>query len=73
MCSFDYTAFAVNGNVGIPLTGLTTPVEWLSVPQLTVLSRSAIVVLSKFLVALLCFHVAFWIFCWCRGFCHRTE
>ena len=25
------------------------------------------------LVAFLCFHVAFWIFCECRGFCHRTE
>ena len=20
-----------------------------------------------------CCHVDFWIFCWCRGFCHRTE
>ena len=44
MCPFDYTAFAVGGKVGIPLTGLTTPVGWLSLPQLTVLSRSAIVV-----------------------------
>ena len=23
--------------------------------------------------AFLCCHVAFWIFCRCRGFCHRTE
>ena len=44
VCPFDYTAFAISGNVGIPLTGLTTPVGWLSLPQLTVLSRSAIVV-----------------------------
>ena len=39
-------AVAVRGKVGIPLTGLTTPVGWLSLPQLTVLSRSAKVVQS---------------------------
>ena len=27
VCSFDYTAFAFIGKVGIPLTGLTTPVR----------------------------------------------
>ena len=37
---FDYTVFEVSGKVGIPYTGLTTPVWWLSLPQLTVLSRS---------------------------------
>ena len=26
---------------------------------------------SKFLVMFLCRHVTFWIFCGCRGFCHR--
>ena len=36
---------------------------------MTVLSRPTIVVYSKFL----CCHVAFWIFCACRVFCHRTE
>ena len=41
----------MNGRVGIPLTGLTTPVGWLLLPQLNVLSRSSIVVKSKFLVA----------------------
>ena len=41
--------------------------------QLTVLSRSAIVVLSKFLVAFVCvLSFGFRIFCWYRGFCHRT-
>ena len=55
------------------LNVLTTPVGWLSLLQLTVLSRSEIVVKSKFLVACLCFHVAFWNCLWCRGFCHRTE
>ena len=47
MCPFDNTAFAVVGKVGIPYAGLTKPVRWLSILQPTVLSRSAIVVLSK--------------------------
>ena len=34
-CPFDYTAVVVIGKVGIPLTGLTTPVWWLSLPELT--------------------------------------
>ena len=62
MCPFDYAAFAVSGKVGIPQTVLTLPVGWLSLLQLTVLSRSAIDVQSKVLVACLCCHVAFWIF-----------
>ena len=49
---FDYTAVAVSGKVERSLTGLTTPVGLLLFLQLTVLSQSAIVVLSKFLVAL---------------------
>ena len=36
MCPLDCTAFVVSGKVEIPLTGLTTPVGWLSLPQLTV-------------------------------------
>ena len=44
VCPFDYTAVAVSGKVERSLTGLTTPVGWLSLTQLTVLSRSAIVV-----------------------------
>ena len=45
MCVFFYfTAFAVSGKVGNRQTSLTTPVWWLSLLQLTVLSRSAIVV-----------------------------
>ena len=39
---FDNTAFAVNAKVGVSKTGLTTPVESLSLLQLTLLSRSAI-------------------------------
>ena len=41
---FDYTSVPVCGKVGIPLTGLTGPVGYLSLLQMTVLSRSATVV-----------------------------
>ena len=44
LCPFDYTAFVVSENVGIPLTGLTTPIGWLSLLQLTLLIWSEIVV-----------------------------
>ena len=72
MCPFHYTAVAVSGKVGYPLTGLTTSVWWLSL-QLTVLSRSAT----------LCNWSSWWRFCVvkllfgfcceCRGFYHTTE
>ena len=51
VCPFDYTTFEVSGKVRIPKTGLTTSVGWLSGPELIVLSRFAITVQSKFLVA----------------------
>ena len=66
-------------------TALTTSVGWLLLLQLTVLNRSAIVVLPKFLMAFLCCHVSFcnFVFCvvtllfgfffGCRVFFHRTE
>ena len=47
VCPFNYTAFVASRKVGIPYTGLTTPVRWLSLLQLTGLSRSTIVVQSK--------------------------
>ena len=59
MCPFDCTAFAFSWKVGIPLTGLTTPVGWRSLPQLIVLSRPAVVVLLKCLVVFVCCHVVF--------------
>ena len=59
---FNYTALVVSGKARIPLTGLTKPVEWLSLLQLTVLSWSAIVVLSKILVAFLFCKVSYLIF-----------
>ena len=62
VCPFNYTAFAVSGKVGTPLTGLSTSVRWLLLLKLTVLHRSAIVVLSKFWVAFLHSHFAIWNF-----------
>ena len=41
--ALDYTNVVVSGRVRIPLTGLTTPVVLKSLPQLTGLSRCAIV------------------------------
>ena len=62
MCPFYYTAFAFSGKVGIPLTGLTTPVEWLlsGTTDRPKLVRNRCVI--EVLVAFLCCHVAFWIF-----------
>ena len=71
--NFDYTDFAVSGKVGTPKTGLPTPVVWLSFCQLTVLSRSSIVVKSKFLWRFCVVMLLFGFFCGWRGFCHRTE
>ena len=73
MCPFDYTTSAVSRKVGISQTGLTKPVGWLSSLQLTVLSRSLIVVSWKILVAFLCWHIAFFFKFSVGGFCHRTE
>ena len=52
MCPFDYMAVAVIGKIERSSTVLTTPVRWLLLLQPTVLSRSAIIVCLKFLVAL---------------------
>ena len=62
--AFDYTAVAVSGKVGIPYTGLNTPVGGGGVigthtdrPK-SACNRCVIEVL----VAFLCCHVGFWIF-----------
>ena len=74
MCPFDYTAGIVSGRVGYPLTGLTTQVGWLLLLQLTVLRRSAIVVLSRFWWRFCVVKLLFGFFCECRDFVyHRTE
>ena len=43
VCTFDYTVFEISGKVEIPIPCLTSTFEWMSFLQLTVLSRSAIV------------------------------
>ena len=74
VCPFDYKAFAVSGKVGIPSTGLTTPVGWLSLPQTdrpkSVCNRCVIEVFGGVLCVVT---LLFGYFCQCRGFCHRTE
>ena len=46
---------------------------WQYEVSLSQMLNVAIVVKSKVLVEFLCCHVAFWIYCRCRDFCHRTE
>ena len=68
---FDYTAFAVSLKVSNPKTNSTTLVR--SLFKMTVLSRSAIVVKTEFLLAFFVLSIGFFFnFCWYRGFCHRT-
>ena len=67
---FDYIAFAVSAKVGIPLTGLTTPVGLLSSLQLTVLIR-CIIELSWWRFCVVTFH--FGVFCGFKRYSHRTE
>ena len=65
--ALDCTTVAVSGKVWGRLNSLTIPVRWLSLLQLTILNGSAIVVLSKFLVAILCCHFAFFNFLFIKG------
>ena len=67
MYTFDYTSFAVSGPVGMPFTGLTTPL------QLTFLSRSSAVVKSTFWWPFCVVTLLFGVFCLCKGVCHRNE
>ena len=60
-----------NVNFKVLSTGLTTPVGWLSLPQLTILSRSAIEVFGG--VFCCCHDLLVGFFCPCREFFHRTE
>ena len=57
--ALDYTTVVVMGRVGIPLTGLTTPVGWLSLPRLTcpksIRNRCVIDVFCGFFVLSRCF------------------
>ena len=68
VCPFDYTAFAVSGKVGYPLTGLTTPVWWLITPtDRPKLVRNRCVIEVFVGVCVLSF--GFRICCWYSGFC----
>ena len=66
--------FSVSGKVGIPLTGLTTPVGWLSLPPTdrpkSVRSRYVIEIFGGVFVMSRCF---FGFFCGYRNFGHGTE
>ena len=67
-CPFDYTTFVVTvvSRLESCKTGLTTPVRWLSLLQLKMLSRSAIIVQSELLVA-------FFLFLFVYGLLSKTE
>ena len=69
----DKTAFAVSGKVGIPLTGLTTPVAWLSLPQRPSQVGPPSLCNGSFWWRFCVVMLLFGFFCRCRGFCHRTE
>ena len=73
MCHFDYTAVAGSGKVGpvnqVNQTSLVAVVTPTDRPKS---------VRNRYIIELLCGVVCvvalpFWHFCWCRGFCHRTE
>ena len=73
VCPFDYTVVAGSGKVGpINQVNLTS---WVAVVTPTDRPKS---VRNRCVILLICIVVCvvtlpFWHFCWCRGFCHRTE
>ena len=71
--ALDYIAVAVSGKVG-PVR-LVNHTSWVAVVTPTDRPKS---VRNRCLIELFCGVVCvvslpFWHFCWCRGFCHRTE
>ena len=73
MCPFDYTAVAGSGKVG-PLNQVNHT-SWVAVVTLTDRLKS---VRNRCVIELFCGVVCvvtlpLWHFCWCMGFCHRTE
>ena len=73
VCPFDYTAVAESGNV-LPVYQVNHT-SWLAVVTPTDRPKS---VHNRSVIELFCGLVCvvtlpFWHFCWCRGFCHRTE
>ena len=72
-CPFNYTAVAGSGKVG-PINQVNHT-SWVAVVTLTERPKS---VCKRCVIELFCGVVCvvtlpFWHFCWCRGFCHRTE
>ena len=73
VCPFDYTAVAGSGKVG-PINQVNHT-SWLAVVTSTDRPKS---VRNRCVIELFCDVVCvvtlpFRHFCWCRGFCHRTE
>ena len=73
VCPFDYTAVAASGKVG-PVNQVNHT-SWVAVVTPTDRPKS---VRNRCVIELFCGVVyvvtlPFWHFCWCRGFCHRTE
>ena len=73
LCPFDWTAVAGSGKVG-PVNQVNHT-SWVAVVIPTDHPKS---VRNRCLIELFCgvlcvVTLPFWHFCWCRGFCHRTE
>ena len=73
VCPFDNTAVEGSGKVG-PVNQVNHTI-WVAVVTPTDRPRS---VRNRCVIELFCGVVCvvtlpFWHFCWCRGFCHRTE
>ena len=73
VCPFDYTAVAGSGKVG-PVNQVN---HTSSVAVVTPTDRPKSVrnrcVIELFKGVVCVVTLPFWHFCWCRGFCHRTE
>ena len=72
VCPFDYKAVAASGMVGLLMVYHTS---WVAVVTPTDRPKS---VRNRSVIELFCGVVCvvalpIWHFCWCRGFCHRTE
>ena len=73
VCPFDYTAVAGSGKVG-PVNQVNHT-SWVAVVTPTDRPKS---VRNRYVIELFCGVVSvvtlpLWQFCWCMGFCHRTE
>ena len=67
-CPFDYRAFVISWKVGIPLIGLTKPVGWLSLLQLTAISQSALLLYNRTFWWQFCVVTLVFLFSVCVGY-----